>query len=168
MPLPPPTRQEYYRLCFRASVNHARDAVVAYLGHRYAAAQISCQHSWEMAGKTSLGIEAGYNWPPQGWMGSHYVMHSININCVRLVLPRRTQRVFNRLESWLPPGVRHANPPRNTEYIFDNGTVWAIPADHFTAAHARTSIRAIIRTLASVKEAYRNELKGLSAKVPNI
>ena len=151
-------------------MHYARDAVVAFRGGRYVSALIACQHSWEMAGKAALGVEGGYGWPPprKTWMTRHSVLSDVANSCVRLALPPRIQRILNRLESWLPPGSTHANPPPNTEYIFDAGADWAIPSQYFTRSDARTAIRGVIKTLELVKGAYRTELKRLSSSVPNL
>ena len=157
-------------MCFRSSVHYARDAAVAFKGRRYVSALIACQHSWEMAGKAALGVEGGYAWPPppKTWMTRHSVFSDVIKSCGRLVLPPRIRRTLNRLESWLPPGASHANPPLNTEYIFDAGAAWAIPSQYFNRSRAQTAIRGIIETLELVKGAYRIELKHLSSSVPNI
>ena len=157
-------------MCFRSSVEYARDAVVAFNGRRYVASLIACQHSWEMAAKAALGIEAGYAWPPAKgtWMTRHAVINNVKQTCVRLVLPQRTERILNRLESWLPPRAGHANPPLNTEYIFDAGAAWAIPIHYFGRSDARTAVRGIISTLRLVKAAYQPELKRLPSRVPDI
>jgi hypothetical protein len=170
LPLVAPTAQEYSRLCFRSSVHYARDAVVAFTGRRYASALISCQHAWEMSGKAALGIEAGYAWPPPGknWMTSHHLIYDVRTKCLRLALPPLVERALNRLELWLPPHGRSLNPPRNTEYFFDAGSTWAIPAQSFTRSDARSAVRGIIRTLRLVRAAYDAELKGLPSTMPSI
>lgn len=177
MPLVAPTPQEYSRLCFRASVHYARDAVVALAGRRYVGSLISCQHSWEMAGKAALAVDAAFSWPPPpgNWMRRHDVMANIKLSCTRLKapdgrlkLPKRAERALLKLETWLPPGPHLANPPVNTEYVFDAGTTWLLPVDHFGASHTRIALEAIQRALHLVKEAYRTELRGLSARISGL
>jgi len=145
------------------AASHARDAVVLLKGRRYSGAVLSSQHAWEMAGKTALAIEAGYSWPPgKGtWMREHDVMSSLDLSCSRLKLPQRIRRSLLRLESWLPPGAGHANPPLNTEYIFDAGTNWSVPFDYFQRSHGQTALRAVQQAILLVRHAYAAELKGL-------
>jgi len=123
-----------------------------------------------MAGKAALGVEAGYAWPPphKTWMTRHSVSNDVAKSCGRLVLPQRIWRILGRLESWLPPGASQANPPLNTEYIFDAGATWAIPTQYFDRSHARTAVRGIIQTVGLVKGAYRTELGRISSSVPKI
>jgi len=170
VPLASPTAGEYSRLCFRASVHHARDAVVAFKGARYVSAIISCQHAWEMAGKAALAIDGAFAWPPspRTWMVWHAVMSDVHRTCTRLKFSRRIENALLNLEQWLPPSSRTTNPGPNSEYFFDSVTAWALPADYFGALHARTSIRAIQRVIPLVKAKYQSELKGLRATVPAI
>lgn len=122
-----------------------------------------------MVGKAALAIEAGFAWPPPHghWMRSHFVMANVDLFCQRIVLLKRVRRALLRLESWLPPGPHHANPPLNTEYPFDAGTAWSIPSEHFGASHARTAFHAVTQALSQTKQAYQAELSGLTARVPN-
>jgi hypothetical protein len=78
------------------------------------------------------------------------------------------ERALLKLEKWLPPGPHMANPPLNTEYVFDAGAAWLLPVDHFGTSHSRTSLRAIQRALHLIKEAYKTELNGLSIKIPGL
>jgi len=101
-------------------------------------------------------------------MRRHDVMANIKRSCPRLRLPKRVERALLNLEHWLPPGPHLANPLLNTEYIFDAGTAWSLPVDHFGASHARTALGAIQRALHLVKEAYKTELDGLSVRIPGL
>ena len=122
-----------------------------------------------MAGKAALAIEAGFAWPPPHghWMRSHFVMANVDLYCARFVLPNRIRRALLKLESWLPPGPHHPNPPLNTEYVFDAGPAWSIPSEHFGASHARTALYSASQALSLAKRAYQAELSGLTARVPN-
>ena len=108
-------------------------------------------------------------------MRRHDVMANVKLSCTRLKvtsgrlkLPKRVERALLKLETWLPPGPHLANPPLNTEYVFDAGTAWLLPVDHFGASHARTALRAIYRALHLVKEAYKSELNGLSVRISGL
>jgi hypothetical protein len=163
------TSLAYARFGFRAASQFAADAQVQARAGGAAGALISCQHAWEMAGKCALAIEAaGFAFPPSRatgphWMRDHRVLSNVDVSCVRFRItnPSRLRRTLSTLERWLPPGPYLASPPVNTEYLFDGGSKWVLPASYFRSGHSRTAIVAIRQVLGSLRDIYAAELKGL-------